>query len=636
MWGRVVAKIEPEWAEALAGHLVRRTYSEPHWERKQAAVIASEKVLLYGVPLVAARRVNYGRIDPPLCRELFIRNALVEGDWETHHAFFRDNQELRDEVEELEHRARRRDILVSDDDLYAFYDARIPADIVSGRHFDAWWKKVRRSQPDLLSFEKSMLVNEGATAIDPRDFPDSFIVDGIAIPLTYQFEPGAAVRPGSEADGVTAHIPLPALGQLRGEPFEWQIPGLRHDLVTALIRSLPKAKRVQLVPAPDTATAVLARLSPDGRSAPEEAVRAALAREFRRMTGVLIDGDDWALARVPDFLTMTFRVEDETGATLAVGKDLDALKTELRVQSRAVVASAASGIEQRGLTAWPQTGQPGNALPVALERTTGGYVVTAYPALADERDSVAIRVFDNERAASLAMTAGIRRLLLLTIASPVPQISTSLSNDVKLTLMRNPSRNVGELLADCLDAAVDGLVADLGGPARDEAAFSALRDAVRADLYDATSDVIGRVRTVLAGWSGVSSALSRPAQPALLASLTDIRTQLAGLVYPGFVTATGTDRLNDLVRYLRAIERRLERLPLDPARDRAQMAIVTTVQDEYAQWLTELPAGAEHWPEVRAVRWMIEELRVNLFAQALGTPYPISEKRIYRAMDDVV
>jgi Domain of unknown function (DUF3418). len=354
------------------------------------------------------------------------------------------------------------------------------------------------------------------------------------------------------------------------------------------------------------------------------------------MTGVLIDGGDWDLARVPDFLKVTFRVEDEAGTTLAENKDLDALKAQLRAQSRAVVASAASGIEQRGLTAWPRTGQPGNALPAAIERTTGGYVVTAYPALVDERDSVAIRVFDNERAAGLAMTAGVRRLLLLTVASPMPQITASLSNDVKLTLMRNPSRNVGELLADCLDAAVDVLVADLGGPARDESAFAALRDAVRADLYHATSDAIGKVRTVLAEWNSVESALSRPAQPALLASLTDIRTQLAGLVYPGFVTATGTDRLNDLVRYLRAIERRLERLPLDPARDRTRMAIVATVQDEYAQWLTELPAGAISWPAVRAVRWMIEELRVNFFAQALGTPYPISEKRIYRAMDDVV
>jgi ATP-dependent helicase HrpA len=636
LWGRVVAKIEPEWAEALAGHLVRRTYSEPHWERKPAAVIASEKVLLYGVPLVAARPVNYGRIDPEYSREEFIRHALVEGDWDTHHAFFRANQELRAEVEELEHRARRRDIVVSDDDLYAFYDARVPDGIVSGRHFDTWWKAERRQQPDLLSFEKSMLVNENAAQIDPLDFPDSLVVDGVALPLSYEFAPGSVRPAGSDADGVTVHVPLPALAPLSPEPFDWQIPGLRHDLVTALIRSLPKAKRVQLVPAPDTATEVLRRLSPDGRRVPAEPIRSALAREFRRMTGVLIDESDWDLARLPDYLRMTFRVLDERGATLAENKDLHALKAELRVAVQAVVAGAAAGIEQRGLTAWPVTGQPGNAIPAVLDRQTGGYVVTAYPALVDEGDSVALRVFDNPRDADIAMPAGLRRLLLLDLPSPVPQISQQLTNDAKLTLMRNPSRNVGDLMADCVDAAVDGLVAGDGGVVRDAAAFAALRDEVRAELYDETSDVIGRVRTILAGWQAVESTLSRSAPPNLLASLTDVRAQLDALVYPGFVTATGVDRLNDLVRYLRAIERRLERLPLDPARDRSQLAVVVAVQDEYAQWLTELPPGADRWPEVRAVRWMIEELRVNLFAQALGTPYPVSEKRIYRAMDDVV
>jgi len=292
-------------------------------------------------------------------------------------------------------------------------------------------------------------------------------------------------------------------------------------------------------------------------------------------------------------------------------------------------------MEQRGLTAWPHTDQPGNALPAVLERRAGGYVVTAFPALVDERDTVAVQVFDNARAADIAMLAGTRRLLLLGIPSPIPAISNRLTNDAKLTLMRNPSRNIGELMADCVDAAVDALVEAHGGPARDEAAFLALRDGVRADLHDAAYDVIGKVRTVLAGWSEAETRLSQPAQPPLLASLTDIRRQLGELVYPGFVAATGAGRLTDLTRYLRAIERRVERLPLDPARDRAQLAIVTTVHDEYAQWLTELPAGAVAWPEVRAVRWMIEELRVNLFAQALGTPYPISEKRIYRAMDAV-
>ena len=630
LWGRVVAKIEPEWAEALAGHLVKRTYSEPHWERKRAAVMASEKVLLYGVPLVAARRVNYGRIDPVLCREEFIRHALVEGDWDTHHKFFGENQALRDEVEELEHRARRRDIVVSDDELYAFYDSRVPAEVVSGRHFDTWWASVRQTRPDVLSFKLSMLVSRDAAAVDPRDFPDAFTVDGLALPLAYEFSPG------SPDDGVTVNVPLPVLPTLRAEPFEWQVPGLRHDLVTALIRSLPKAKRVHLVPAPDTAATALQRLSPDGRTAPDEPLRPALAREFRRMTGVLIDGGDWDLARVPEHLRMTFRVLDDAGATLAEGKDLDALRASLRVAAQAVVASAASGIEQSGLTSWPSTGHAGNALPAVLERETGGYVVTAYPALSDERTSVAVRAYDNPRAADIAMVAGTRRLLLLGIASPIPAISQRLPNDAKLTLMRNPSHNVGELLADCVDAAVDALVAENGGPARDEVTFAALRDLARADLHDSTYDVIAKVRTVLAGWHAVEERLPSPVPAAVLSSVADIRAQLTGLVYPGFVTQTGVVRLTDLARYLRATERRLERLPLDPARDRAQLAIVTTVQDEFAQWLTELPDGASMWPEVRAVRWMIEELRVNLFAQAIGTPYPISEKRIYRAMDAVV
>ena len=626
LWARMVAKIDPEWAETLAGHLVKRSYNEPHWERKQAAVIAYEKVLLYGIPLVAARKINYGRIDPALSRELFIRHALVEGDWDTHHAFFAENRELLDEVEELEHRARRRDILVSDEDLYAFYDARIPADVVSGRHFDAWWRRARREQPDLLSFEKAMLVNEGVRTVDKADYPDVFPVDGAALPLTYQFEPG------THADGVTVSVPLPVLAGLRQDPFDWQIPGLRADLIAALIKSLPKAHRRSLVPAPDTAAAFLERVSPDGRTAPDEPLLATLEREFRRMTGVLIARADWDLSRVPDHLRITFRVLDDQGKALAEGKDLEALKAQLKVQAQAVVSAAADGIEEHGLTAWLRRGP----LPRSIERRHGGYQITAYPALVDERDSVGVRAFDSPQSAAQAMVAGTRRLLLLTIPSPVPAVSRRLSNDTKLVLMRSPGGNVGQLMADCVDAAVDALVAEFGGPAWDEAAFDTLRDHVRAELHDEVFEVVGKVRTVLAGWHAVTARVEELSpNAALKASLDDVRTQLSGLVYAGFVTAAGAGRLTDLARYLRAVERRLERLPADPARDRAQMATVRQVMDEYAQWLTELPADAPGWDEVRAVRWMVEELRVNLFAQALGTPYPISDRRIYRAMDDI-
>ncbi|MFD0855842.1 DUF3418 domain-containing protein, partial [Actinomadura adrarensis] len=256
LWGRINAKIDPDWVEPLAGHLVKRNYSEPHWSKKQAAVMAYEKVTLYGVPIVAQRRVNYGSIDPETARDMFIRNALVEGDWETHHRFFHDNRALLDEVEELEHRARRRDILVDDETLVDFYDERLPADVVSGRHFDAWWKQARRNDPDLLSFEKSMLINANADDVSEADYPDVWRQGPLRFRLTYQFEPG------TDADGVTVHIPLQVLNQVRPDGFEWLVPGLRGELITELIRSLPKQLRVNFVPAPDYARKLLERLDP--------------------------------------------------------------------------------------------------------------------------------------------------------------------------------------------------------------------------------------------------------------------------------------------------------------------------------------------------------------------------------------
>ncbi len=619
LWARVVAKIEPEWVEAVAPHLIKRTYSEPHWEKKQGAVIAFEKVTLYGLPIVAQRRIQFSRIDPVMCRELFIRHALVEGDWETHHKFFGENRELLDEVEELEHRARRRDILVDDETLYAFYDERIPADVVTGRHFDSWWKKTRHAQPDLLSFEKAMLLNESAKRISKDDYPDTITTGGVTIPLSYQFEPGQA------ADGVTAHVPLPVLAGLHQDAFDWQVPGMRHELVASLIKSLPKSLRRTLVPAPDRADAFLERVTPG-----TEPILYALERELRRMTGTIITREDWDLTRVPDHVRITFLVTDEKGAKLAESKDLAALKQQLQVKANKVVEKVALGVEKRGITSWTI-----GTLPKLIERPSGAYTVSAYPALVDEKTSVAVGAFATESEAARVMAAGTRRLLLLTIQSPVQAISARLSNDAKLTLMRNPSRNVGELIADCMDAAVDKLVADAGGPAWNEAAFTTLREHVRGNLHDTAFEVIGRVRAALAAAHQVEARLSGTPSPALAASIADARTQLSKLIYPGFVTATGADRLGDLARYLRALDSRLEKLPRDPHRDDAQLAKIEVVDQEYADWLKELPPGAASWPEVRAVRWMIEELRVNLFAQAIGTPYPISEKRIYKAMDEV-
>ena len=299
LWAREVARIEPEWAEGLAAHLVRRSYAEPHWSRSRGAVMATERVTLYGIPLVVDRQVNYARVDPEAARELFLRHALVEGDWETSHQFFARNRRLLDEVEELEHRARRRDILVDDHTLFDFYDQRIPDEVVSARHFDAWWKRASQDRPDLLDFERSMLIEEAADAPDAGDYPDTWHQDGHRLRLSYQFEPG------SDADGVTVHIPLAVLNQVEPDGFDWQVPGLRHELVTELIRSLPKAIRRNFIPAPNWATSALSRIGPaDGP------LLEVLGRELERAGPVEVPPEAFDLAKVPDHLRMTFRVVD--------------------------------------------------------------------------------------------------------------------------------------------------------------------------------------------------------------------------------------------------------------------------------------------------------------------------------------
>ncbi|MBL1094859.1 MULTISPECIES: ATP-dependent RNA helicase HrpA [Streptomyces] len=645
LWARVNAKVEPEWIEPLAQHLVKRTYSEPHWEQKMAAVMAYERVTLYGVPIVAQRKVNYGRIDPETSRELFIRNALVEGDWRTHHQFFHDNRKLLGEVEELEHRARRRDILVDDETLFDFYDRRIPDHVVSGAHFDSWWKTKRRDEPELLNFEHSMLINESAEAVTKDDYPDSWRQGKLKFKVTYQFEPGA------DADGVTVHIPLQVLNQVSSEGFDWQIPGLREQLVTELIRSLPKPIRRNYVPAPNFAARFL-----DSTVPLQGALTASLAAGLQRMVGVPVDPADFDPEKVPDHLKITFRVVDERRRKLAEAKDLEALRHKLKPKTQAAISrafeqaaerpgrgrkgggpaadeAAPAGVEQRtGLTSWTI-----GTLPRTVETRRAGQLLKAYPALVDEGSSVAVRLFDTEAAQQSAMWAGTRRLVLLNIpANPAKFAQDKLSNQQKLALSRNPHGSIAALFDDCVTAAADRLIAARGGPAWDEESFRKLFDAVRADLVDVTLRTIQQVQEVLAAWQACERRLKETSFPSLLPSLTDVKAQLAELIKPGFVTAHGAKRLPDLMRYLIAADRRLTQLPTNAERDRTRMAKVKEMQDEYAWLLEQFPPGRAVPAEAREIRWMIEELRVSYFAHALGTAYPVSDKRIMKAVDAAV
>ncbi|MER6564654.1 ATP-dependent RNA helicase HrpA [Streptomyces sp. NPDC001093] len=627
LWARVNAKIEPEWVEPLAEHLLKRTYSEPHWEKDLAAVMAYEKVTLYGVPIVAQRKVNYGRVDPETSRELFIRNALVEGDWRTHHKFFADNRRLLSEVEELEHRARRRDIVVDDETLFDFYDQRVPEHVVSGAHFDSWWKHKRHEQPDFLDFEREMLIRESAEAVTKADYPDSWRQGPLKFPVTYQFEPGA------DADGVTVHVPLQVLNQVTDEGFDWQIPGLREEVVTELIRSLPKPIRRHYVPAPNYAKAFLEKAVPL-----QEPLTVTMARELKRMVGVPFEAEDFDWSRVPDHLKITFRIVDERRRKLAEDKDLEALKLRLKPKARQALSQAAAAtasreggesLERKGLTDWTI-----GTLTRVFETRRAGQPVKAYPALVDDGDTVSVRLFDTEDEQAEAMWKGTRRLILRNIpVNPAKFASEKLTNAQKLALSANPHGSVQALFDDCAMAAADKLIADFGGPAWDEESYRKLYDKVRAEIVDTTVRTVAQVQQVLAAWQACERRLKAVRSPALLANLTDVRRQLDALVKPGFVTWAGIRRLPDLMRYLVAADRRLQQMPTNVQRDTTRMEKVHEMQDEYAWLLEQLPKGRPVPSSVLGIRWMIEELRVSYFAHALGTAYPVSDKRIVKAID---
>ncbi|ENM1932634.1 TPA: ATP-dependent RNA helicase HrpA [Vibrio cholerae] len=618
LWARVVAKIEPDWIEPLAKHLIKRSYSEPHWSKKNAAVMAYEKVMLYGIPIVPKRLVNYGTIDPVLSREIFIRSALVEGDWETKHAFFKQNRALLAEVEELEHKSRRRDILVDDEELFQFYDQRVDTEVVSGRHFDAWWKTASRKTPDLLSFEKEMLFKGDASHITDLDYPNFWHQGNLKLKLSYQFEPG------ENSDGVTVHIPLPILNQVEPHGFDWQIPGLRHELVVSLIKSLPKTLRKNFVPAPNYADAFLARVTPF-----EMPLLDAMEKELRRMTGVTVLREDWKLDQLPAHLKITYRAVDHRNRKLNESCDLHELKESLKEKVQETLSQVADDdIEQRDLHTWSF-----GELPKVYQQKRGGFEVRAYPALVDKKDSVEIKLFETEQEQLSAMRAGQRRLILLNVPSPIKYLHANLPNKSKLGLYFNPYGKVLDLIDDCIACGVDKLIEERGGMVWEPQAFEALKEHVRAELGDTVVEIAKQVETILTTAYNINKRLKGKVDFTMAFALSDVKAQIEGLIFSGFATECGWKRLPDILRYMRAIERRMEKLPVDPNKDRLHMLKIESVANKYKELLNKIPKGMAIPDNVREIRWMLEELRVSYFAQQLGTPYPVSDKRIINAIE---
>ena len=689
LWARTNAAIEPQWIEEVGKHLISVQYSEPHWSLSSGAAVAYAKGTLFGLTIYADRPVQYARVDAAAAREIFIQSALVEGQWHTQHKFYLRNQRALAEVEELEARLRRRDLRVDDSVLFAFYDARIPAHVTDVRAFDKWWKQARLEDDNFLDFNPEKLINEEAADYDDSQFPRQWVqrTDSgeLTLDLRYEYAPtagvGGARTEAAKRDGVAVQVPILFLNQLSPEPFRWQIPGLRHELVTALIKSLPKAIRRNFVPAPDVARAACAALEEDYSPATDELLP-SLALVLRRLRGVVVEPEAFNWDAVPEHLKMGFQVRNARNKILGEGKDLRALQQQLHKEIRSALADslgasdeamakmvalaqggssnasgparpgsakgaknpakgtqaeagASGGVrEVTGLTAFPADMFPDGAIPRKVQRVIATQAVNGYPALVDEGSSVGLRIFPTEAEQLHAQRRGIIRLLQLQVPSPVRYVSEHLSHKEKIVFTQNPHGSIDELIRDCTVAALDHLVPHT--PIFTHAEYSELYEHVRAELIETVFDVTKLVAEILSEATALKKAIKKATSLTTMHAVSDVKAQMENLVYPGFVAQTGYDQLVHLPRYLKAAQVRLTKLGPNLHRDNQLMLTVQDLEDSYDNAVKSLPAGTIVPDALRRVNWMIEELRVSFFAQELGTAYTVSEKRIAKAQREAL
>jgi ATP-dependent helicase HrpA len=617
LYARTVARIDPMWIERVGEHLVNRQYTEPHWSRDSAHVYAFERVTLYGLVIVARRRVHYGPIDPKTSREIFIREALVNGEYNTDAPYFRHNKQLVRDVELMEAKLRRRDLLVDAQTRFAFYDARIPAGIYNGPLFEKWRRQAEARDRRALFMSKEDLMLP--VPEPPKDqFPEAVLVDEMRFPLTYRFDPGHA------ADGVTATVPLGVLNRLDAEPFEWLVPGWLEEKAVALIKSLPRELRVALVPVPDTVRAVLPLLKFGEGSLPGQ-----LAWHIGRVSGVQIPPTAWDLNALPDWLRLNFRIVDEAGKTLEAGRDLDEIRRKLRVEVKQTFENLPTGEWHRdNLTRWDF-----GDLPEQVEVKRPGITLKGYPALVDTGTAVNLRLLDTAEAAAVAMRAGVRRLFMLQVGQQMKYLARNLPGVDRMCLFYATLGPCEDLKRDLVNLTVDRAMYDDAPPdappIRTQEAFAALAEAGWRRLSAAALEICDLVGQVLALHHDLTRQLSAPVPPMLSAAVADMREQLAHLVYRGFVAATPFPWLRQYPRFLKAIEQRRRKLVnAGAARDAQAMMDVRPLWEQYlkrAEW-QRLQGISD--PALRQYRWMLEELRVSLFAQELKTSVPVSVKRL--------
>lgn len=617
LYARDVAAIKPDWIEPAAGDLVKRSYSEPHWEKKRAQVIALEQVTLFGLPIISRRKVHYGPIEPQESRELFIRHALVEGEYRTPGEFFTYNRELIGEVEALEDRARRRDILVDEETLFAFYDERIPADIYNGKSFEHWRKTVEAKDPQALFFDLDTLMARDAEEVTEQRYPDTLRIADMQLPLRYHFAPGAS------DDGVTVTVPALMLSTLPRDVLDWVVPGLRRDKAITLMKSLPKTLRRQVVPIPDWVDAALEALTPG-----QGTMTAALSEFLRRKIGVRLGEDDWQRDQLPPHLVMNVRVIDHEGKTLGEGRDLDALIERYKAQAKASAAALADSNQPRSkLTTWPE-----DALPERERREQAGIVVEAYPAVIDEGETLGVALFDHPDKAQEQHRHGVKRAAMQALPEQVRYFSRDLKGLERCALLFTKVGNKQMLARDLVDALFLRAFAFDPLP-RDAEALQARIEARRGELGELADTLVHEVEAALKGYLDVSKRLKGSVNMQLALTYSDIKAQIARLVHPGFIKEAG-EWLAHYPRYMDAALIRLEKASREPRRDALAMQDVQSFESRLHA--RQQAAQGVPMPALSEFRWWLEELRVSLFAQQLGTLDSVSVKRLEKRWQTII
>ena len=611
LWCHSAARIQPEWAERAGEHLAKYSYDEPEWDRDKGSAMTIERISLYGVPLVAGRRVHYRRVDPDEARQLFIHHALIEGDWDTHHAFFEQNESVLEEVRRLGAR-QRLDLFVEYDVLFEFYDKRVGDKVTSGADFDRWWNKRRKKDPRLLDLRLDDIFDASKHDVEDDSFPETWTAGGVELEVDYEFDST------STNDGVTVNVPVSLLNHIDGDAFQWNVPGLREELVTELLRSMPKAVRKPFVPIPDTVAKILPELvESDGNLV--ESVRAAL----RGVRNEPLPADALVIDRLPDHLRPIFRVVTDDGDLIAQGRNLQTLRTQLAEEVREVLEASNHALTSEGQTSWTF-----GEVPKQIRTDAAGQSVDAFPSLVDTGDSVALRLLPDADAQHESMWLGTRRLLRLNVGGIARSLNDLLDAKANLAIASSPHGTKVAWVNDAADCIFSGLLAEAGGVVWNEPDWDALTDRVRSELPKGVAELGPVAIEILVRNAALRAQLAETAAPAILPARRDMAQQLVRLVYPNHLTGVGPDRLADVARYLRAIEVRLDKLPDRVTQDGQLMAKCRNLEADFDTYAERLPPSQA----LTDLNWQLEEFRVATFAQQVGTAEKVSEKKIRAAL----